>query len=1138
MADAFALASEQLREIADYSDGTVQLCEGTQLVDAYRLFEISIRFGDLERVEDGLPVRAREAFHVLVPTTFPFKHPLVVTPHVRFSGFNHVQWRRQLCLYRSSADWQPDNGMYGFIKRLDSWIRDAAINNLDPDDAPLHPPVAYSTVNRLIVPRADTPSIADSPWIGLAELRERNNRTEIVGWRKHGQDLPANFAPAILLHKNFPFEYPKTVRALLQELKSHGINYAAFIILLGLFARNSTAGTPLTVVLGTPMRRVDPGGRPLQHLAAWEIATLDADRLRKLNVWSSVDDPAQETAVIAEVVEWSFSANVGWCRVSEMRPEVTRRRDQATSMAWFSGKRVAIWGCGAVGTHVAENVVRAGARTVELVDNKAVAPGLLVRQGFEDADIGRSKAHALADRLKRINPDLETVASTDDLIQRITGADPLPMVDVLIDCTASVAIRTALEHALRDALDARSPIASIAIDSKATNGIATLTRGNHSGGTLDLIRRLKLEACRRADLAKPLEAFWPQSALREGFQPEPGCSEPTFIGSNADLAGLSARMLISIARAIQRNDDCNTGFGWIFEESGLVHEFPWNREHTLGDKGRGYSVRVSATAAREMRGWARRSVRTAGPMIETGGLAFGELNEAAGVFWVTEVEGPPPDSDASEKHFTCGVRGMMEAAGNKHSRFRGSVDCIGSWHTHPSSSPHPSDIDMDAVAQLLADPVSTRKTCLILILSGNPDDPILGAHAFRTALSAKSSIRIVQNTAAITRLESRFEKPRNVGLALSGGGSRAIAFHLGCLRALHDLDLLDRIQVMSSVSGGSVILAMYAYSDDPFPKFEARVLKLLDQGLHCDIFRQVFGLKSICKAARVHFLASAFFIARLLRQLVLVAVPASNPDRVSQPFQRTFSRTEAFKEVIAKTMFGDTILRDVARESLDTVVNATDLRTGSAFRFGSRQSGCWKFGTISPEDALVADAVAASAAYPAFLPALERKYRFLKNGQTSAPTRVLLTDGGVFDNLGVNPMEPGRRASISTNVFDPEYIICCDAGVGAFDDDCYPTRWPTRMCRSFLTVFRKVQDATRKRLHRFADDRKISGFALPYLGQCDKSLPWLPADLPTREEVRHYSTNFAAMSEEDVDRLALRGEILTRLLIAYYLPDL
>ena len=137
MTDAFERVGEQLKEIAEASEGTVQVCEGTQRFGTYCQFEINIRFDGLKRVEGGLPVRAREAYHVLVSPTFPFEHPLVMTPHVRFSGFNHVQWRRQLCLYRSSADWHPENGMYGFIKRLDSWMRNAAINNLDPDEAPL-----------------------------------------------------------------------------------------------------------------------------------------------------------------------------------------------------------------------------------------------------------------------------------------------------------------------------------------------------------------------------------------------------------------------------------------------------------------------------------------------------------------------------------------------------------------------------------------------------------------------------------------------------------------------------------------------------------------------------------------------------------------------------------------------------------------------------------------------------------------------------------------------------------------------------------------------------------------------------------------------------------------------------------------
>ncbi len=348
----------------------------------------------------------------------------------------------------------------------------------------------------------------------------------------------------------------------MKELESHGIDYAPFILQLASYARHSDAGTLLTVVLGTPMRRVVPGGCDLQHLAVWEISADDADKLRKLNISAQVGDTAQWNAAVKAVANWSVLAKVGWCIVREMRPEVTRRRDHSSPMAWFREKRVAIWGCGAVGTHVAESVVRAGARTVELVDNKTVVPGLLVRQGFEDADIGKFKANALAERLKRIEPDLKTVVSTDDLILRIKGPDPVPKVDLVIDCTASSAVRTALEYALRG-VDSRPAMASMSVDNQAATAIAALSSPNHSGGTLDLVRRLKLEACRRPTLSKVLEAFWPRSTSGERFQPEPGCSEPTFIGSNADLAGLSARMLNSVARAIAKPRDCHTGAGLV-----------------------------------------------------------------------------------------------------------------------------------------------------------------------------------------------------------------------------------------------------------------------------------------------------------------------------------------------------------------------------------------------------------------------------------------------------------------------------------------------------------------------------------------------------------------------------------------------
>ena len=94
------------------------------------------------------------------------------------------------------------------------------------------------------------------------------------------------------------------------------------------------------------------------------------------------------------------------------------------------------------------------------------------------------------------------------------------------------------------------------------------------------------------------------------------------------------------------------------------------------------------------------------------------------------------------------------------------------------------------------------------------------------------------------------------------------------------------------------------------------------------------------------------------------------------------------------------------------------------------------------------------------------------------------------------------------------------------------------MRQAFSTTFRKAQDATRNRLHRLAEVGQIRGFVLSYLGQRDNRLPWLPGDLPPRESVCGYPTDFSPMREEDLGRLARRGERLTRLLVAHYLPQL
>lgn len=93
-----------------------------------------------------------------------------------------------------------------------------------------------------------------------------------------------------------------------------------------------------------------------------------------------------------------------------------------------------------------------------------------------------------------------------------------------------------------------------------------------------------------------------------------------------------------------------------------------------------------------------------------------------------------------------------------------------------------------------------------------------------------------------------------IALALSGGGARAMAFHLGCMRALHDRGLLERVAVLSTVSGGSVIGACWAYWDCDFAEFDKRMITLLRKGIHGSIlWSALFSVETFKIAATIIF---------------------------------------------------------------------------------------------------------------------------------------------------------------------------------------------------------------------------------------------------------------------------------------------
>jgi NTE family protein len=382
-------------------------------------------------------------------------------------------------------------------------------------------------------------------------------------------------------------------------------------------------------------------------------------------------------------------------------------------------------------------------------------------------------------------------------------------------------------------------------------------------------------------------------------------------------------------------------------------------------------------------------------------------------------------------------------------------------------------------------------------------------------------------------LRSRHEL-EGIALALSGGGSRAMAFHLGCLRGLHEAGLLDRVNTLTAVSGGSVLAAIYCSHPGTFEEFEIKARQVLAKGF---VWPAIIVALTTPEGLKALFT----FFARLADKALMLAVrilswPFPKPrvlknwlstHRITRNHSRTTILRKAFDKVLANRT-----LADLRSDRPRLIIVACELRAKAAFYFTSDRVHCWRYGSAPAIKMHLADAVCASAAYPLLLPALEQVFDFEKDGKTETH-RITLTDGGVYDNLGLAPLWPGRDPQMSLVTGNFQQIIVCRGGYGIQLTE--PSSiWPCRMAASFLSVLARNENGAINRLFDLRAAGKLKKILVPHLDQRDDLLAHRPVGFVTKEAVAGYPTDFAAMPEEWIDRLSLRGEQLVIALLKQY----
>jgi NTE family protein len=265
-----------------------------------------------------------------------------------------------------------------------------------------------------------------------------------------------------------------------------------------------------------------------------------------------------------------------------------------------------------------------------------------------------------------------------------------------------------------------------------------------------------------------------------------------------------------------------------------------------------------------------------------------------------------------------------------------------------------------------------------------------------------------------------------IALCLSGGGYRAMVFHLGVLWRLNEFGYLPRLDRVSSVSGGSITAATLGLKWGRLAFSNGRAQRLVEE---------------VIEPVR----ALAHHTVDVGSVLKGVFLPGSISDQVASAYR--------------KHLFGNATLQDLPEDRPRFVINATNVQTGSLWRFSRPYMRDYLVGEVKWPEVPLATAVAASSAFPPILsPARLELDPTSFSPSTGEPyhraeymKEVFLSDGGVYDNLGLETA--WKRYST---------ILVSDAGLAMAADPDPGTDWATHAKRVLDMVDNQVR-ALRKR---------------------------------------------------------------------------
>ncbi len=265
-------------------------------------------------------------------------------------------------------------------------------------------------------------------------------------------------------------------------------------------------------------------------------------------------------------------------------------------------------------------------------------------------------------------------------------------------------------------------------------------------------------------------------------------------------------------------------------------------------------------------------------------------------------------------------------------------------------------------------------------------------------------------------------------LCLSGGGYRAVGFHVGALWRLDELGLLPTLDRVSTVSGGSIVGALL--------------------GLRWSGLRFVGGVSTNLRSL-------------VLEPLLALTDHTLDAPNVGWALLPGASIAERMEQAWRRHLVGDATLADLPADGDGPrfVLNATSLQTGGLVRLARPYVADHALGRAVVPELPLARAVAASSAFPPVLSPIRLDLggaRWLDPAPPGLDPRLraslALADGGVYDNLGLEAAWKYRS------------LLVVDAG-GRLAPDVDPgTDWARQALRVLEVTDHQVRNLRKRTL--------------------------------------------------------------------------